>query len=69
MEYTPTYAVGQKVVATDSYAHILVAGEVYTVVDNLAPVQVDAFRFPEYTVVEDTAGKRSQWYPWRFRHA
>lgn len=43
-EYDPTYKIGEKVRAVDSYAHRLVAGEHYTVVDNTAPVQVDTFR-------------------------
>ncbi len=69
MDFTPTFADGQKVVAKESYAHILVAGEEYTVVSTEPPVKVDAFTFPEYVNVEDTNGERSQWYPWRFRPA
>ena len=69
MTYIPTYAAGQKVQAVEPYAYILNTGEVYTVVDNAPPVQIDAFRCPEYTTVEDAAGNRSQWYPWRFRPA
>lgn len=65
--YTPTYAVGQRVQAVASYAHKLVAGEVYTVVDNTPPEQFEGFRFPEYTTVEAANGARSSWYPWRFR--
>lgn len=67
MHFKPTYENGQKVQATHSYAHILVAGEVYTVVETTPPVRVDAFLFPEYVTVEDAQGARSQWYPWRFR--
>lgn len=66
-EYTPTYAIGEKVQARFTYAHTLVAGETYTVVGYTAPVQVDAFRFPEYIAVEDAKGVRSSWYPWRFK--
>lgn len=65
--YTPTYAVGERVQAVASYAHRLVAGKVYTVVDNTPPVRVDGFSFPEYTTVEEEDGARSVWYPWRFR--
>ena len=68
-EYVPTYRIGDKVVARGSYSHVLSAGETYTVVDNTAPAQVENFRFPEYTTVEDFQGRRSQWYPWRFRPA
>jgi len=69
MEFTPTFADGQKVQAKESYAHILVAGEEYTVLSSEPPVKVDAFRFPEYVTVEDVHGELSQWYPWRFRLA
>lgn len=64
--FTPTFQIGQKVRATHSYAHRLVAGEVYTVTRILPPLHLPNFTFPEYVEVEDANGQASEWYPHRF---
>lgn len=64
--FTPTFQIGQKVRAKHSYAHILVAGAVYTVVQIIPPLHISNFTFPEYVEVEDAHGQTSEWYPHRF---
>lgn len=65
--FTPTSQIGQKVRARESYAHRLVAGEVYTVTGVIPPLRLPHFTFPEYVEVEDARGKAAgEWYPYRF---
>jgi hypothetical protein len=64
--FQPTFRPGQKVRAVHSYAHRLVAGEVYTVTGTLPPTHHPNFTFPEYVEVMDSFGNKSEWYPYRF---
>jgi len=46
------FTVGQQVRARCSYAHRVVEGKVYTVVDYCEPVYMENFTFPAYVAVD-----------------